>query len=86
MVAFRRLQWSHLADLDELLHALDVTIIPFDEAQALFAPEAYRRFGKGWHPAALNLSECFSYALAGHLDEPLLFKGDDFRQTDVLVA
>jgi ribonuclease VapC len=43
----------------------------------------WRRFGKGRHPAALNLGDCFSYGLARVLDAPLLFKGDDFAATDV---
>ena len=48
--------------------------------------EAYRRFGKGRHPAALNFGDCLSYALAKHRNEALLFKGQDFSQTDVLIA
>jgi ribonuclease VapC len=52
----------------------------------LAAREAFRRFGKGRHPAGLNFGDCFSYALARVLDEPLLFKGSDFTQTDVAAA
>jgi ribonuclease VapC len=51
--------------------------------QAHIAREAYRDFGKGRHRAGLNLGDCFSYALAKEMDEPLLFKGDNFRHTDV---
>ena len=47
------------------------------------AISAYRRFGKGTHPAGLNFGDCFSYALAHALDAPLLFKGDDFSKTDI---
>ena len=47
---------------------------------------AWNRFGKGRHPAALNFGDCFSYALAAALGEPLLFKGDDFAQTDIVPA
>ncbi len=48
--------------------------------------QAYRRYGKGVHRAGLNLGDCFAYALAKQLDAPLLYKGDDFRRTDVLSA
>ena len=44
---------------------------------------AWKRFGRGKHPAALNFGDCFSYALAKHLNAPLLFKGKDFDQTDI---
>ena len=48
---------------------------------------AYQRFGKGsGHPARLNMGDCFAYALARDLDEPLLFKGDDFKLTDIEVV
>ncbi|HEX6822782.1 MAG TPA: type II toxin-antitoxin system VapC family toxin [Candidatus Sulfotelmatobacter sp.] len=50
--------------------------------QAKIARQAYRDFGKGWHKAGLNFGDCFAYALAKDLDEPLLFKGDDFPCTD----
>ena len=50
------------------------------------ALSAYLRFGKGFHPARLNLADCFAYALAKHLDAPLLYKGDDFAQTDIRSA
>ena len=54
--------------------------------QAEIARQAYRDFGKGRHKAGLNFGDCFAYALAKDLDEPLLFKGDDFRHTDVEIA
>jgi ribonuclease VapC len=50
------------------------------------AREAFRRFGRGRHPASLNFGDCFPYALARALGEPLLFVGDDFLQTDIDVA
>jgi ribonuclease VapC len=53
---------------------------------AEIARKAYRDFGKGRHKAGLNFGDCFAYALAKEMDEPLLFKGDDFRHTDVEVA
>ena len=72
---------------DELIAAAAVVIEPVTERQARIAREAYRDFGKGsGHPAQLNFGDCFAYALARDLDEPLLFKGDDFTQTDVVPA
>ncbi|MFT4212651.1 MAG: type II toxin-antitoxin system VapC family toxin [Microbacterium sp.] len=73
-------------DLELLLHRARIEVIPFDAAQASIAAGAWRRFGKGRHPAALNLGDCYSYALARHLNAELLFKGDDFTQTDVAAA
>src|SRR3990170_3643101 len=70
--------------VDELLQAAHIVISPVTEDQARIARNAYRDFGKGsGHPAALNLGDCFAYALAKAVGEPLLFKGDGFRQTDV---
>ena len=70
--------------LDALLATPSIVIEPFTERQAMIAREAYRRFGKGsGHPARLNMGDCFAYALARDLGEPLLFKGDDFRLTDI---
>jgi ribonuclease VapC len=86
VVLQRRFGTAHQKTVEVLISELGIEVIPFDEPQALIAREAYRRFGKGRHPAALNFGDCFSYALAKHLNEPLLFKGEDFRQTDVLVA
>lgn len=73
-------------DLEALLADLECVIVPLDEDQAVVAAEAWRRFGKGRHPAALNLGDCFSYAAAKALAWPLLFKGDDFTQTDISAA
>lgn len=70
-----------------LLSVLKVVIVPFDEAQARAAIEAFARYGKGMGTAAkLNLGDCVSYALAKTLNAPLLFKGDDFKATDVAAA
>ena len=57
-----------------------------DKEQTNLAIEAFRRFGKGRHRARLNLGDCFAYALAKSRSEPLLFKGDDFRHTDIRAA
>jgi ribonuclease VapC len=63
-----------------------IIITPIEEEQARLAQQAWRRFGKGRHPARLNLGDCFAYALAKMTGEPLLFKGADFARTDVLAA
>ncbi|WP_405056412.1 type II toxin-antitoxin system VapC family toxin [Kribbella sp. NBC_01505] len=69
---------------DELVGAAEIQIEPVTEAQARIAREAYRDFGKGsGHPAGLNFGDCFAYALAQESGEPLLFKGNDFSQTDL---
>lgn len=71
--------------LDEWLAIYDVAV---DQGAALAstALEAYLTFGKGRHPARLNLADCFAYALAKELDVPLLYKGDDFAKTDIRSA
>ncbi len=70
--------------LDELIDVAGIGIEPVTERQARLAREAYRDFGRGsGHAAGLNFGDCFSYALAKESNEPLLFKGDDFPQTDV---
>jgi len=74
------------ADLAALLDELEVEIVSLDEAQSELAAAAWRRFGKGRHPAALNFGDTFSYALAVTRGEALLFKGDDFAATDVMRA
>ena len=61
-------------------------LVPVDVDQAHLARKAHRLFGKGIHPASLNFGDCFAYALATVLGEPLLFKGTDFSQTDVVSA
>lgn len=73
-------------ELDLLLHRADVQVVPVDAHQTELARDAWRRFGKGRHVAALNFGDCFSYALAVDRGEPLLFKGDDFSHTDLVAA
>lgn len=70
-------------EFDLWLHRAEIEILGVDAAQADLARRAWRRFGRGRHPAGLNYGDCFSYALAATRDEPLLFKGDDFTKTDV---
>jgi ribonuclease VapC len=72
-----------LRDLDRLVERAGIELVPVDAEQARAAREAWSRFGKGRHAAALNFGDCFSYALARVLGEPLLCKGGDFSLTDV---
>jgi ribonuclease VapC len=70
--------------LDALLASPRLVIEPFTQTQASIARTAYQRFGRGsGHPARLNMGDCFAYALARDLGEPLLFKGGDFSRTDI---
>ncbi|VXA91185.1 type II toxin-antitoxin system VapC family toxin [Brevundimonas sp. G8] len=71
--------------LDRLIAALDIAIMPASETTARLAAGAEAQFGKRT-PAKLNLGDCFAYALAKESDAPLLFKGDDFGQTDLIPA
>ena len=69
---------------DEFFREAGLRIEPVTEAQARIAREAYRDFGKGsGHAAGLNFGDCFAYALAKAMGEPILFKGDNFRHTDL---
>lgn len=70
-------------ELDLWLHRAAVEIVSVDVVQAEAARGAYRRYGRGRHRAGLNYGDCFSYALAKVSGEPLLFKGDDFKRTDI---
>ena len=63
-----------------------IQIEPVTAEQALLARQGYSDYGKGRHPAGLNFGDCFSYALAKATGEPLLFRGEDFRQTDIQPA
>jgi len=70
-------------DLDLLLHRAQIEIVAMTPEQCELARFAWRAFGKGRHPAGLNIGDCCSYALAKYSGEPLLFKGDDFAKTDL---
>jgi ribonuclease VapC len=71
---------------DDFFRVSRIAIENVTPKQAEIARQAYRDFGKGRHKAGLNFGDCFAYALAKELDEPLLFKGKDFAHTDVEVA
>lgn len=73
-------------ELDLLLHKVSIEVVSFDRDQAQVARGAFRRFGKGRHPASLNFGDCFSYALSKISGEPLLFVGQDFSQTDLTLV
>ena len=68
---------------DEFFRVSRIAVEAVTPRQAEIARQAYRDFGKGRHKAGLNLGDCFAYALAKEMDEPLLFKGTDFKHTDV---
>ncbi|MEO8656842.1 MAG: type II toxin-antitoxin system VapC family toxin [Bryobacteraceae bacterium] len=77
---------SLIVDLNDLIDELGIEIVPFDSTAAWEAFEAYTRFGKGIHPARLNLLDCVAYQLARHVGHTILFKGNDFSRTDALPA
>jgi ribonuclease VapC len=70
-------------DLDLFVKRAGIELVPVDADQAEIARRGFSRFGKGRHRAAMNFGDCFAYALATSLGASLLFKGDDFRYTDV---
>ena len=72
--------------LDTLVERASIEVLPVDREQGTLARQAYARYGRGRHPAGLNFGDCFAYALAAALGESLLYKGEDFTQTDVAPA
>lgn len=82
----RRVGAEGCRQLDTYLEDASIELVPVTLDQLEVAREAWRRFGKGNHSAALNFGDCFAYALAGVSGEPLLFKGDDFPLTDIKAA
>ena len=73
-------------ELDAFLQDAGIGFAPVTAEQLIAARRAWRRFGKGNHPAGLNFGDCFTYGLAETTGEPLLFKGDDFARTDIVSA
>ena len=71
-------------EFDLLLHRAEFEVVPLTADHLRLARDAYERYGKGRHPAGLNLGDCCAYALARHTGESLLFKGGDFPHTDVV--
>lgn len=81
MSCWARYGEAKIREFELLLSKLPVGVVPFDADQAVLAHQAYRCFGTGTtHRARLNLGDCAAYALASALNQPLLFKGDDFRR------
>jgi ribonuclease VapC len=83
LLAFSRRGQRLVADYEALFETAEFAVQAFAHEDAVLAFDAYRRFGKGNHPARLNFGDCAAYALAKCLDAPLLFKGTDFTRTDV---
>jgi len=73
-------------ELDLLVHRAQIDVVVMDCGQVELARSAYRKFGKGRHPAGLNIGDCCSYALSRYTGEPLLYKGEGFARTDVARA
>jgi ribonuclease VapC len=72
--------------VESYLALMEIRIVEVAPKTARIALDAFDRFGKGRHPAQLNFGDCFAYACARHLGEPLMFKGADFPQTDIEAA
>jgi len=83
MVIEKQLGPDGARQADAFIRRAAITIEPVTVEQGYVAKQAFLDFGKGRHAAQLNFGDCFAYALAKAMDEPLLFKGDDFSRTDV---
>lgn len=83
IVAQSKARDAGVRELDAALARFRIDVLPLTAGHAMYARRAFHRYGKGRHPAALNLGDCFAYALAKATGEPLLFKGDDFSKTDI---
>lgn len=81
-----RRRTTAVGELEGLLRELDVTVVPFGEREWRAAVEAFLRFGRGRHKAALNFGGCLAYAAADAANDSLLFVGDDFALTDITPA
>jgi ribonuclease VapC len=82
----RKTRAEVLYEVNQFIKLNDIQFVDFDTTTHEHALEAFERFGKGNHPAGLNLGDCFAYACAKQIRQPLLFKGDDFTKTDILKA
>ena len=83
MVVESRMSDEGGRQLDNFVKTAEIELVPVTPEQAQAARLAWRRYGKGNHPAGLNFGDCFAYALAEATGEPLLFKGEDFALTDI---
>ena len=85
MVIESRYGLAGVRDLDRFIDRAGIELVPLDVGQGRLARDAFSRFGKGRHQAALNYGDCFAYACSIALGEPLLCKGDDFVHTDAVI-
>lgn len=74
------------SQVERFLDLANVQVMPIPSGARVFALDAFDRFAKGRHPAALNMGDCFAYACARHYNQPLMFKGGDFPLTDIEAA
>ena len=74
------------SQVERFLDLANVQVMPIPSGASVFALDAFDRFAKGRHPAALNMGDCFAYACARHYNQPLMFKGGDFPLTDIEAA
>jgi ribonuclease VapC len=86
MVLTGRRSTPNLASIEAIMAALGIEIAEVTHDQATLAVKGFLAYGKGRHRARLNIADCFAYALAKSRGAPLLFKGSDFRETDVIAA
>jgi ribonuclease VapC len=86
IVLLQRHGEAGIVEMEHFLVRAGIETVGVDLEQVAAALDAFRRFGKGRHPAGLNLGDCFSYALATVMGEPLLFKGEEFAKTDIAAA
>lgn len=86
MVLAGRRRKPAAGDVDALVRELGVTVVPFGEREQHAAVDAFLRFGRGRHVAALNFGDCLAYAAAAAANDSLLFVGDDFAHTDIAPA
>ncbi len=86
IVVGRRLGWGGLAEIRQLISVISAVDVPFDGVLADAAADAYAVWGKGSHPARLNLGDCCTYAVAKRMGEPILCVGNDFALTDIDVV
>ena len=83
LVAARRNKFS---GMQQLIEGIGLEVVDVTEERSRLVADAYRRWGKGFHPASLNFGDCFAYALAAERGCPLLYVGDDFARTDIVAA
>ena len=86
IVLSARLRHDARSLLSRFLSEASIALIPFGESHYSMAVEAWLRYGKGRHPAGLNFGDCLAYATAKLADQPLLFVGNDFQETDIQIA